>query len=102
MLRRLLLWLWQLFLTVDQFFAVWLRGWRYVWFGGELPYAEETISSWVGKRSAEGHRWAGIAEKLLDALFCEDHCRVAHARFEARLKACSLDYSSRSSFPPVP
>jgi hypothetical protein len=73
-------WLWQLLICLDQLFATWLRGWWYVWVGGELPNADETLSSFVGRRSLAGQGWARIAERALDAIFGTGHCRRSIGR----------------------
>lgn len=62
-------------LCLDQFAGCWLRGWYYVWIGGECPSSEETISSFVGRKSEAGYRWAHIAEKLIDRIMGAGHCR---------------------------
>jgi hypothetical protein len=62
-------------ICLDQFCGCWLRGWDYVWFGGECPNADETISSWVGRNAVEGEPWALVAERFIDALFGSGHCR---------------------------
>ena len=68
-----------MFICCDQLLGCWLRGWYYVWLGGEAPSADETISAWVGKRSVEGKRWAKIAEKVIDWIFSPGHCYRAIA-----------------------
>lgn len=72
---RLKAWGWQMLLCLDQLFGCWLRGWFYVWRGGECPDADETLSSFVGRNAVEGKRWALVAERLLDGVFGEGHCR---------------------------
>jgi hypothetical protein len=74
-------WLGAMLTCLDQLAAVWLRGFGYVWFGGELPSADETISAWVGRNAIAGNRAALIAEKVIDFLMTQPgHCRRAIAR----------------------
>ena len=70
------------FLTAcDQFAAVWIRGWLYVWFNAEKPSADETISAWVGRNAIAGRPWALLAEKIIDAIMITPgHCRRAVER----------------------
>lgn len=78
---RLSLWFGRMFMTLDQALCVWIRGWGYVYFGGELPSADETISAWVGRNAIAGKRWALRAEKFIDALMTQEgHCRRAVER----------------------
>ena len=75
-------WIGRLFIALDQLFAVWVRGWAYVWFGsGELPSADETLSAFIGRMAIAGHKWALRAEKIIDFLMTQPgHCRRAVAR----------------------
>lgn len=75
MIARLKQWGWQMLISIDQSGGCWLRGWWFVLFGGECPNADETISSWVGRRSLDGKRWAHVAERFLDWIFGAGHCR---------------------------
>lgn len=77
MIARLARWLVQMLVCIDQLMGTWLRGWHYVWIGGELPQADETISSWIGRRAQEGVPWARTAELFIDATFFwqRDHCQ---------------------------
>jgi hypothetical protein len=68
-ITRLRLWLWQMLIGLDQVIGCWLRGWYYVWLGGDKPRADETISSWVGRRSQDGKHWAQAAEWAIDRAF---------------------------------
>lgn len=77
MLLRLRNWLFIMFICTDQLAAAWIRGWYYVWIGGEYPATDETISCWVGRRVREGRRWAFIAERFLDGLLKDGHCTKA-------------------------
>lgn len=77
MLGRMRRWGWQMLKATDQWLGCWLRGWTYVWLGGELPDPGETISSWVGRRALAGKRWALIAQSIIDAMFGAGHCRGA-------------------------
>lgn len=80
MIDRLRAWALQMLICVDQIAGCWLRGWVYVWIGGEQPKADETISSWVGRRAIAGFAWALVAERLIDLLFGAGHCRRAAAK----------------------
>lgn len=65
----------------DQFLAVWIRGWIYVWFNGEKPSADETISAWIGRSAIAGKPWALRAEKIIDGIMlAPGHCREAVLR----------------------
>jgi hypothetical protein len=72
---RLQAWVHQMLIAVDQLVGCWLRGWIYVWCGGELPSPDETISSWVGRHSLLGNGRARILERFIDAIFGTGHCR---------------------------
>lgn len=79
-LGRLRGWTLQMLISLDQLGHVWCAGWFYVWLGrGACPNADETISSWVGRRAIAGKGWALIAEKIINAAFLlvgqRDHCR---------------------------
>lgn len=73
--QRLRAWGWQMLLCLDQFAGCWLRGWWFVWIGGECPSSEETISSFVGRKSEAGQRWAQIVEPIIDGIMGAGHCR---------------------------
>jgi hypothetical protein len=75
-------WLTQMFKAVDQLFAVWIRGFFFVWLNmGELPSADETLSAFVGRMAILNHRWALRAEKIIDFLMTQPgHCRRAIER----------------------
>lgn len=79
-LTRLRDWTLQILICLDQLGHVWIAGWFYVWLGrGKCPNADETISSWVGRRAEAGKRWALVAAAVIDWLFSllgqENHCR---------------------------
>lgn len=98
MIRRLLAWLRELLIALDQLAHVVLGGPKYWIVGGPVPSADETISSKVGRMAIRGKRWALVAERVIDWLFellgeQPGHCRreierwtiVAVAREEAGL-----------------
>lgn len=64
-----------MFIAVDQLIGCSVRGLFYVCGRGECPNADETISSFVGRRSRDGAAWAKAAERLIDAVFGAGHCR---------------------------
>ena len=72
-------WLGRMFVCLDQLFAVWVRGFFYVWMNrGGLPSADETISAFVGRMAILNHPWALRAEKVIDFLMTQKgHCRRA-------------------------
>jgi hypothetical protein len=72
---RLKMWCWQMLLCFDQLTGCWIRGCYFIWFGGECPNADETISSFVGRKSEAGKRWARIAERIIDSIMGAGHCR---------------------------
>jgi hypothetical protein len=72
---RFRLWFHQLLIALDQLFHVLFFGPTYCLFGEELPMADETISSKVGRYAIEGRPWALRLEKVIDWLFWEGHCR---------------------------
>lgn len=82
--ERFKLWAEQFFICINQLTCNWLRGWWYVWLGGELPMADEPICSFVARRSYAGHRWATIIEQFLDWLIAPGHCAECATRFLAR------------------
>lgn len=70
----------QLLVAVDQLVYIVVAVPIYVIFGGPTPSADETISSRIGRGAIKGHRWALIAEAVIDGLFMilgagPDHCR---------------------------
>jgi hypothetical protein len=73
-IERLKHWLVTMLLCIDQFMQCWIRGWYYVWVGGDRPSADETISAWVGKSLRAGKRWAHYAAAAIDFLFGAGHC----------------------------
>lgn len=75
--RRLGLWLLTMLICLDQLAQCWLRGWVYVWIGGDRPSADMTISDFVGRNAEAGKRWAIDAERAIDAFFGCGHCRRA-------------------------
>jgi hypothetical protein len=82
------LWFTQILIAFDQLFHVLFSGPHYLMFGGELPKADETISSRVGRSASKGFRWALIAERLINRVFShfgeENHCR-------SRIRNCRCD-----------
>jgi hypothetical protein len=77
-IKRLGAWTLRMLIAIDQLIGCWLKGWCYVWIGGELPSADETLSAWVGRKAVEGKRWALIAEKIIDKIMLHPgHCRLA-------------------------
>jgi hypothetical protein len=74
---RLFTWFQIMFQALDQLAACWLRGWLFVWADREEPDPDETISSWVGRNAAAGHRPALIAEAMIDFFLGAGHCRLA-------------------------
>jgi hypothetical protein len=75
MTARLKAWGRQMLIGIDQLLGCWLRGWFFVWGRGECPSADETISSWVGRKAIAGKHWALVAEKLIDRIMGAGHCR---------------------------
>jgi hypothetical protein len=73
------LWFTQVLIAFDQLFHVLLGGPHYLIFGSELPKADETISSRVGRSAEAGRAWALCCEKHINKLFKafgdENHCR---------------------------
>lgn len=49
---------------------------------GSEPDPDEPFSSRVGRNAVRGKRWALIAEKFVDAIFGEGHCRQSAANDE--------------------
>lgn len=74
-IARFKAWSHEMLVALDQFAGCWLRGWLYVWVGGEEPDPDETISSWVGRHSLAGNSRALLLERLIDAVFGAGHCR---------------------------
>ena len=68
-------WSHQFLISLDRVAACWLRGWWFVWVGGELPMADETISRFVGRNAIAGQAWALVAERVVDAVMGKGHCR---------------------------
>lgn len=69
MIARLKAWLHAWLLTLDQLACVTLSAPKYLIRGGPCPSPYETISSKVGRMANAGHRWALIAQRLIDGLF---------------------------------
>ena len=83
MRKRFRLWFWEMLRALSQLLSVWVRGWRWVWRGdSKPPDSNLTTSAWVGQASMDGHRWARLAERGIDALFGAGHCRSAAERRE--------------------
>ena len=76
-LDRLFTWAGVMLMAADQFFACWFRGFVFVWFNGEQPNPDETLSSWVGRAQRDGKRAGIIAAKVIDFFMGEDHCLKA-------------------------
>lgn len=63
----------------------------YVWIaslyliGGEKwagkPTGRQMISAYVGRASLNGHRWARIAAKVIDAVMGKSHCLLMANRY---------------------
>lgn len=99
MSSRLRNWFWAMFISVDCVIGTWIRGWWYVWLGGEEPNPRETISGWTGRRAAQGRRWALQAELLIDGWFYPGHCRDAAKRERSLYcisQSCALRDRERS------
>jgi hypothetical protein len=79
MIRRLGIWTLRMLICLDQLLGCWLRGWWYVWIGGDPPSADETISHWIGQAADDGKPWAVVAQQLVDALLGAGHCQRAIA-----------------------
>lgn len=79
LLKRLQLLSRQLLISIDQFLHVVLWGIPYVLTGkGRCPNADETISSFVGRKSLKGRKWAKVLEAIIDFVFGllgeKNHC----------------------------
>jgi hypothetical protein len=74
---RLFTWIGLMLDAADQFLGCWLRGWFFVWFNGEQPDPDETISSWVGRAQRDGKRWGRIAAAVIDTVMGQGHCLKA-------------------------
>ncbi len=74
--KRLML---QILISLDQGVQTIIFGTIYLFCGGECPSADETISSYVGRESEQGKRWAKVVERMIDGLFRPlgqpHHCR---------------------------
>ena len=46
----------------------------------DQPTGRQMISGYVGKAAFNGHRWARLPERLIDALFGEGHCLRSYLR----------------------
>lgn len=78
---RFATWVQVMFVACDQWLACWIRGFVFVWLGGEKPSADETLSAWVGRCAIAGYRAGRIAEKVIDFVMTQPgHCRRAIAR----------------------
>lgn len=73
------MWLLHMLICVDQLVQCWIRGWWYVWLGGDCPSADETVSDWIGQSANAGKRWATIGQKLIDGIFGQGYCQRAIA-----------------------
>lgn len=84
-MARLAAWLRQLCIAIDQIGLVIIAGPFFVAGLGKCPSARETISARVGQSAEAGHRWALIAEWLIDRFYALTglaplgHCRRAFA-----------------------
>lgn len=77
--------------------SAWSQLWQVIW-GGLLfvvdaappPDPDETLSAVVGRRAADGARWAKVAAVLIDVLmFVPDGLRWHHCRRAAEAHAAS-------------
>ncbi|WP_019833775.1 hypothetical protein [Sphingomonas sp. PR090111-T3T-6A] len=81
-------------IAFDQWAYVTLAAPKYLLLGGPPPSQYETISSKTGRMAIKGHRWAIIAEAIIDWLAVRlggrpDHCRrviIRVDRIEASLQ----------------
>jgi hypothetical protein len=69
----------QLLISIDQFAQVVVFGIPYIITGkGKCPNADETISSYVGRKSLKGSGWAKLVEKPINFVFGlldeDNHC----------------------------
>jgi hypothetical protein len=85
-------------IALDQFAYVTLA-WPKCWIvGGPVPSPYETISSKTGRMAAAGHRWARLAQAMIDRLFVclgspPGHCQrsiVKAATIEASLRIAEV------------
>jgi hypothetical protein len=74
---RFLTWVSLMFVALDQLFATWFRGFVFVWFNGEPPNPDETLSSWIGRGEVAGVRAFVIAAHLIDFFMGAGHCQRA-------------------------
>lgn len=67
---------------LDQLACVIIRSPFYILFDwGGAPSADRTISAYVGIKAETGHKWALVAEKIIDGIMlAKGHCRGAIAR----------------------
>lgn len=83
MRARFKVWLWELLRALSQLLSVWVRGWRWVWWGDCLPPDSNlTTSAWVGQAAIDGFKWGRLAERHIDAVFGRGHCKAAARRRE--------------------
>lgn len=77
MLRRLSQWAWLMLVGASRYFVnTGAAGLFWVVTGrGKLANGYETFSSRTGRNALQGKRWALLAEKVIDGLFGEGHCR---------------------------
>ena len=81
MIRRLLAWLRQILVSIDQLGQVLIIGPIYVLgLADTCPSADETISSYVGRGQMRGAWWARVLAPVIDGLFVilgeePGHCR---------------------------
>jgi len=54
---------------------------------GKAPDPDEAFSSRVGRYAAEGQSWALLAERIIDGIFGEGHCRTSA---EHHAKRCEM------------
>jgi hypothetical protein len=103
-LKRLITWIHQIVISINQFIQIMVSGPLYLVCGGDMN-ADETISSKVGRKSFEGKHWAIILEWVIDRLlyFYEGgnlgHCWMAiedsAIREAARLKISLLHHNRK-------
>lgn len=81
MFRRILHWLRQLLVSIDQLAQVLIVGLFYVLgLTTACPSADETISSYVGRGQMRGALWARAIAPVIDAIFVLLGDRPGHCR----------------------
>ncbi len=88
-MRRLFAWLALMATALSQLLNVFVRGPLMVFFNDGPPDPDETLSSVLGRRAADGRRWAGVAAFVVDVIYLPvegwrlGHCARAAAAFAA-------------------